>query len=127
MGLRRERRNRKDGGRIHAMATGSGEEDTMVYGEGRDTERKVESEKKGMGIREKIRREKGRGLARDCLEEIRERFREERILTGWKREREKFFEERRVKKEEVEERSRGEENWISKLEEKNKEKQCKER
>jgi len=48
----RERENRKDGGKVHAMATGSGEKDTLVYGEGRATERKVEREggKKGLGI-----------------------------------------------------------------------------
>jgi len=70
---------------------------------------------------------RGGGLARDCLEEIRERFREERTLTCWEREREKFFEERGVKREEVEEKNREEENWINKIEERDKEKQRKER
>jgi len=47
------------------MATGSGEEDTMIHGEGRDAERKAEREdrKKGIGIREKIGRGKGRGIS----------------------------------------------------------------
>jgi len=71
---------------------------------------------------------RGGGLARDCLDEIRERFRDKRILTGWEREREKFFEERGIKREEVEEKSRGKENCkISNLEERDKEKQRKER
>jgi len=53
--------------------------------------------------------------------EIRERFKEERTLTGWERERKRFFEERGVKREEVEEKNREEENWIYKIEERDKE------
>jgi len=67
VGLGRERGDRKDGGKVHTMAIGSEEEDTLVHGEGRATEKKVEREggKEGIGIREEIRRGKRRGRARD--------------------------------------------------------------
>jgi len=130
VGLGREEGNRKDGGKISAMTIESGNEDTLIYGKGRTVKRKVEleSRKEGVGIREKIRKGKGRGVegnerVRECLEEIRERFKEERVLTRWKRERKRFFEEIGVKRVEVEEKNREEENWINKIEERDKERQ----
>jgi len=65
--LEREGGNRKYGGKIPAMAIG--DENTLVYSKGRIAERKVEREgrKKGVGIRDEIRRGKGREVSERML------------------------------------------------------------
>lgn len=50
-----------------------------------------------MGFRKKARRKKGSELTRICWEEIRGRFREERVGSNWEEERRKFFEDRRIR------------------------------
>lgn len=66
-----------------------------------------------MEIPKEIRGGRGGELARDCWKEIKRRYKEKRTLTEWERERGRFFEERRVKREEVDKRSREEKNWIT--------------
>jgi len=83
--------------------------------------------KRSWRFEKRLEEGRGEGLARECLEEIRERFKEERVLTGWEREKERFFEERGVKRMEVEEKNREEENWIYRIEKKDKKKQREER
>lgn len=54
---------------------------------------------------------KGSKLARKCKEEIKERFREEKIISNWEKERKKFFEDRGIGIEKVERRGEEGEVW----------------
>jgi len=120
MGLGREAENREDRGEISMIVTGDGDEDTMVYGERGTAERKVESDgrKEGMRLQEKIGRGKSKGVSERMLKGNKGKVqgRENTNRVG-ERKRKRFFEKRGVKREEVKEKGREEENWIYKIEE----------
>ncbi|XP_067217103.1 LINE-1 retrotransposable element ORF2 protein [Linepithema humile] len=107
----------------------------------------VEARTPGYLVREELQREKLRGragrrawrfekrldegrgseIARECREEMKERFKEGRVRSEWEEERRKFLEEREISIEEVEKKKEKGEARYEELERRDKEKQRKER
>lgn len=130
MGLEGERGNGEDGRKIFKMG-----DDRMMMGVDRKTpgyllreELQTEKlrERAGKGAwryEQKLRGGEGSELARLCLTEMEKRDREIRGVSGWKKERKMFFEERKLRREEV---GVGGEGWFER-EQEDKERQREER
>ena len=83
--------------------------------------------RRAWGFEKRLDEEGGSELARECREEMKERFKEGRVRSNWEEERKKFFEKREITIEEVERKREEGEEWYGELERKDKEKQRKER
>jgi len=98
MRVEEKRGGKEDRGKILEMVIGSGCKDAGLFGKRGATKREDERKDGGRAMGFEKRLEEGRGsrIARMYWEEIRERVRKGKGISGWEKERRSFFEDRGV-------------------------------